>query len=51
MEVVNTVGRRKAAVARGFVEPGEGGVTGAAALTPLGASPQTPFLIMIEVFR
>ena len=27
MEVVNTVGRRKAAVARGFVKPGKGGIT------------------------
>ena len=27
MEVVNTVGRRKAAVARGFVKPGKGEIT------------------------
>ena len=27
MEVVNTVGRRKAAVARGFVKPGKGQIT------------------------
>ena len=31
--------------------PRKGAECGAAALTPLGATPQTPFLITIEVFR
>jgi hypothetical protein len=31
--------------------PGRGYITGAAALTPLGATPQTPFLRIISVFR